>query len=218
MRKHFDEEMRQARNEFISMAALVDKALVQSLTALENNDVTLAQEAISLEAEVIEYERLLERRCMLILLYQQPVASDLRTVSAILKMITELHRMQNQTSELSQLVIDNSQKINYGTIEPLVEMAHVVRRMSYDAVHSFSVMDQNLAKEVISRDDQVDELFLAVKSLIVKGIKKDEFKTGAGVDGLMISKYLEKIGDYAVSIAAWTNYMISGESVDDVIQ
>lgn len=216
MRKHFDEELLQVKKEFIAMGSVVDRALLQAITALEKNDSQLAAEAIALEPEVLDYERLIERRCLLILLYQQPVASDLRMVSAVMKMIAELRHLTNQAAEIAQTIIA-SKKSSFGNLYELVEMGKKVHRMTYDAIHAFSVENETLAREVISQDDEVDNLFLEAKKMVVKGIKKDIFKPGVGIDALMISKHLEKVGDYAVAIAAWTVFMITNTAVDDVL-
>lgn len=217
LRKQLDQELIQAKSEFMAMASVVDNALLQCVTALQESNVDMAQEAINLESEIMEYERLIERRCMLLLLYQQPVASDLRNVSAMLKMITEMRHLGNQAAEIATLVIANIGKIDYNEVNPLLEMAQTVRRMAYDAIHAYAVMDQELAKEAIDTDEKVDALFLEVKKTIVKGIKKDSFKPGAGVDSLMISKHLEKIGDYSVSIGAWTMFAITGQPAENFI-
>lgn len=217
MRKHFDEELLQVKSEFITMASVVDKSLLQAITALEKNDPVLARDVIELEPKILDFERLIERRCMLILLYQQPVASDLRMVSAIMKMISELRHLSNQATEISELIITNHTKIHFGEVEELVEMGQKVRRMTYDAIHAFSVSDERLARQVVSQDDEVDNLFTNAKKMIVKGIKTDACKPGTGVDALMISKHMEKIGDYSVAMAAWTIYMITNESVETIL-
>lgn len=215
MRTRFDEELKQVRAEFIDMAALADKALALCIGAMEDKAYEELIKVKHIDNEVAQYERIIERRCLLLLLYQQPVATDLRMVSSLMKMIRDIRHLSDQADAVAHLISANKEKINYGEISQLVEMGKMVQAMAYDAVHAFSLRDEKLARRVIARDDMVDEAFLKVKKLFIKGLKNDSFKAGAAVDGLMISKYFEKIGDYAVEVAAWTIFMITAVPVEE---
>lgn len=214
MRERFDQDLRQIKEELMAMAAVVDEALQLAIDAMTEGNAASAAAAADKENEIFEYERIIERRCMLLILYQQPVATDLRNLTATLRMNKDLMRIGSQTVELSRLVQSNVKKVNFKGIDKIIEMAQSVRQMTYDAVHAYSILGAELARDVIVRDDLIDQLFLEFKRGIVKGLKKDVYKAGVAIDSLLIGKYLEKIADHAASFAAYDLYVITGEPVE----
>lgn len=215
MRKRFDQDIRDIKDELMAMAAVVDEALQLAIDAMIEGKAEAAATAANKENEIFEYERIIERRCMLLILYQQPVATDLRNLTAMLRMNKDLMRIGSQTVELSRLVQSNVKKVSFKGIDKLLEMAQAVRQMTYDAAHSYAILGEELARDVIQRDDTIDELFLEFKKGIVKGLKKDVYKAGVAIDTLLIGKYLEKIADHAASFAAYDLYVITGEPVEN---
>lgn len=216
MRKRFDEEMQQLRNDFISMASLVDKSVAAMTEALPARRTDLVEELKSAETDAYHYERLLERRCTWLLVYQQPVATDLRLIKAYLKMIVDARRIATQAADMSELLASSAEKFDYTRMETLLKMADAVHSMTYDAIHAFTTKSESLARDIVRRDDYIDTLFLEVRQDIVKGLKKDMYKPSPAIDALMIAKYLEKIADHAVSIAKWTIFAVSGKEVNSI--
>ena len=147
--------------------------------------------------------------CLKLLLQQQPVASDLRLISAALKMITDMERVGDQASdiaEISKIIIEEGRGIN----EDMKKMAHEAVKMVTDSVDSFVKRDLDLARKVIAYDDVVDDWFSKMKKEVIDLITKDSYSGEYSIDLLMIAKYLERIGDHATNIAEWVEYSITG--------
>ena len=213
MRERFHEQMEQLNVELIKMGALCEEAISAATKAYLDGDRELGERAAALEQEIDHKERDIEGQCLQLLLRQQPVASDLRTVSAAMRMISDMERIGDQASDIAEIARDMEQTPIRKQV-PLGDMAREAVGMVTDSVDSFVRGDLNLAHCVIARDDQVDQLFLSVRreltDLIAQG--KDG---GMCLDLLMIAKYFERIGDHACNIAQWVEYAITGEYEDD---
>ena len=214
MRERFHEQMEQLNVELIKMGALCEEAISAATKAYLDGDRELGERAAALEQEIDHKERDIEGQCMKLLLRQQPVASDLRTVSAAMRMISDMERIGDQASDIAEIARDMERSTAIQERVPLGDMAREAIGMVTDSVDSFVRGDLNLAHGVIARDDRVDELFLSVRreltDLIAQG--KDG---GMCLDLLMIAKYFERIGDHACNIAQWVEYAITGEYEDD---
>ena len=191
------------------MGALCEDAVSSAIEALEKNDIVSADSALDTDAEIDQKERDIERMCMKLLLQQQPVATDLRIVSAALKMITDMERVGDQASdiaEISRYIIESGMSIN----DDIRKMAKETIKMVTDSVDSFVKKDLELARKVIAYDDVVDEWFAKLKSDVIEMIAKDSTNGEYYIDIIMIAKYLERIGDHATNIAEWVEYSITG--------
>ena len=213
MRDKFNEQLEQLNVELIKMGALCEEAISAAAKALLEGDAALRETAAAAEREIDQKERDIESLCMKLLLQQQPVARDLRTISAALKMISDMERIGDQASDIAEITrdIEDSPVVSH---VPIAEMARSTIGMVTDSIDSFVRKNLGLAQEVIRKDDEIDELFLNVKNELIRLI-------GQGDDGevcidlLMIAKYLEHIGDHAVNIAQWVEYSLTGQHSED---
>ena len=213
MRNRFNEQLEQLNVELIKLGALCEQAISVATKAFLEHDQELGRQAGSLEQEIDNKERNIEVQCMQLLLRQQPVARDLRTVSAALRMISDMERIGDQAADIAEIARDMEHSDLQNRV-PMEKMALAAIGMVTDSVDSFVRGDLELAHSVIARDDQVDDLFLQVRRKLTELI-------GAGESGeicldlLMIAKYFERIGDHACNIAQWVEYAITGQYEDD---
>lgn len=194
------------------MGSLCEEAISIAAKALEGNEKVDAGRVFSLENDIDQMEHDIESRCMRMLLQQQPVATDLRVISAALKMISDMERIGDQAADIAEItrdIADNSIK----DLVPIGDMARATIKMVTDSVDSFVRKDLGLAEAVISSDDVVDDLFLQVREELIRRIGMGD-SGEVCIDLLMIAKYLERIGDHAVNIAEWVEYSLTGHHAD----
>ena len=217
MRNRFDRQLEQLNNELIEMGNLVEHAIQSAVTALVKQDVDQAKAAIEFDQEVDRQERDIEALCMKLLLQQQPVARDLRLISAALKMITDMERIGDQAADISEITIFLSKEQYVSDLSLMNQMAMETILMVTHSVEAFVQKDLNLAKSVIDHDDVVDKLFDDIKQQLIELIQKNVANSEQAADLLMVAKYLERIGDHATNIAEWVIYSITGvhESLND---
>lgn len=209
MRKHFDDQIAQLGEQMMAMGALVENTIERAIRALQTDDMAEAAAIRDGDHVVDEKEREVEAMCIHMLLQQQPVARDLRTISSALKMISDLERIGDQASDIAGITgyIEDEQ-LKSGT--HIYEMARAASRMVTDSVDSFVRKDLGKARAVQKEDDIVDGLFDTVKNELVGQITEHPDLSGECLDLLMIAKYLERIGDHAVNVAEWVEYSITG--------
>ncbi len=217
MRNRFDRQLEQLNNELIEMGNLVEHAIQSAVTALVKQDVDQARAAIEFDQEVDRQERDIEALCMKLLLQQQPVARDLRLISAALKMITDMERIGDQAADISEITIFLAKEKYVQDLNLMSQMAMETILMVTHSVEAFVQKDLNLAKSVIDHDDVVDKLFDDIKQQLIELIQKNVANSEQAADLLMVAKYLERIGDHATNIAEWVIYSITGvhESLSD---
>ena len=209
MRNRFDEQLFELNREIIEMGALCEEAISNAVKALVTGDVILAGSIKEKDNAIDQKERDIENRCMKLLLHQQPVARDLRTISAAMKLITDMERIGDQADDIAEIVVflDGHIVDNMVLIE---EMAQETIKMVTNSVDAFVKKDIALAQQVIEQDDIVDDYFLRVKRGIISLITDQAVNGEVALDLLMISKYFERIGDHATNIAEWVIYSITG--------
>lgn len=210
MRNRFDRQLLELNNELIQMGSLIERAIEMGISALVHQDVEKAKKAIEFDSEIDEQEKVIESLCMKLLLQQQPVAKDLRLISAALKMITDMERIGDQAEDIAEIVTFLPRG-SHGECARLGEMAAAARRMVTDSVDAYVRRDPDLARQVIRGDDVVDEAFLGVKERLIAMITADPGEGEYALDLLMIAKYLERIGDHATNLAEWVIYAVTGE-------
>ncbi len=211
MRNRFDRELVQLNDELIEMGSLIEKAIEMAVSALVKQDVELAKQTIEMDTEIDNQERTIESLCLKLLLQQQPVARDLRVISAALKMITDMERIGDHASDISEITIQLADQKYIKELERTQEMAKEATVMLVKSIEAFVNKDIVLAGEVIGRDDRVDELFTEVKDELIDLIHEDTNNGAQAADFLMIAKYLERIGDHATNIAEWVIFSITGQ-------
>lgn len=210
MRTRFDEQLRQLNIELIRMGSLCEEAISISAKVLEGDSKAPVERVFSLEHEIDQLEHDIETRCMRLLLQQQPVAKDLRVISAALKMISDMERIGDQAADIAELTGYVADTIQQQNRLHITKMARAAVGMVTESIEAFVQGDLQLVQKVIRDDDAVDELFLRVRQELVQALKDESGKPNAILDLLMIAKYFERIGDHAVNVAEWVEYSITG--------
>lgn len=213
MRKRYDEQLERLHDEIIRMGEMIERAILDAVSALETHDVCRAKEIIASDEEIDQQEKLVEGLCMKLLLSQQPVAGDLRRVSSALKVITDMERIGDHATDISELTLMLSGEPGMGALD-LRQMAAKTCEMLLGSLEAFVHQDVQKAHEVIAKDDEVDALFLRVKGDIIDALRSTPGGGEEAVDLLMAAKYFERIGDHATNIAEWAIYAVSGEHED----
>lgn len=209
MRNTFDEQLALLSKELTSMGALCEEAIAASAKALLTQNMDLAKTAIRIEEEIDQKERDIESLCLKLLLQQQPVARDLRQISAALKMITDLERIGDQAADIAEIVtMDGVQPMEVD--EHFGDMARATIKMVTESVNAYVAGDTSLAYGVIEYDDVVDNLFNQIKAALIAYIAKHPENGECAMDLLMIAKYFERIGDHAVNVAEWVVFSLTG--------
>ncbi len=210
MRNRFDAQLLQLNRMLIHMGDLCGIAIENATKALQDGNIQMAYDVMTADAEIDQAERDIERLCLTLLLQQQPVARDLRQISSALKMITDMERIGDQASDIAEIVV--SAQLSEATDFPkIVEMSVEVTHMVEDSIKAFVDKNLELAGNVEARDDVVDMMFDSVKNQLIDYIGENQGHAAhKAIDLVMISKYLERIGDHATNIAEWVTFSITG--------
>lgn len=215
MRNRFDRQLVQLNNELIEMGGMIEKAISDTVKALVNQDIELASNVIEYDEEIDHQEREIEQLCLKLLLQQQPVAKDLRLISAALKMITDMERIGDHATDISEITIELSKESYIKKLDHIQQMAKETMVMLVQSVEAFVNKDMNKARAVIVHDDVVDDLFNKVKAELIAMIHEDVNAGEQASDLLMAAKYFERIGDHATNISEWVIFSITGQHPDD---
>jgi len=214
VRKRYDEQLDLLVNMLVEMGALIETAITRATQALKSQDIEQAKKAIEYDKEVDQKEKDIEQLCLKLLLQQQPVARDLRFISAALKMITDMERIGDQAADIAEIAIMIAGTSYIKELEHIPQMAEATVKMVSDSIDAFVSKDLELATSVIKYDDVVDELFDTIKNELVELIRNDKGNGEQAMDLLMIAKYFERIGDHAENIAEWVVFSITGKHKD----
>ena len=210
MRNRFDAQLEQLHQKLIEMGNLCEQVISMTYKVLMDEDYEAAKELIEKDSLIDLKERDIESLCLKLLLQQQPVASDLRKVSAALKMITDMERIGDQTADIADIVIA-TKSTEEKNLKDINRMAEATVKMVRDSVSAYVQKDLELARKVMDADDEVDDLFDLVKGDLIKFISDHKGSAGdEAIDLIMIAKYLERIGDHATNIAEWVEFSITG--------
>ncbi len=210
MRNRFDRQLEQLNDELIQMGNLIEEAIEMAVSALVKQDVEKAKKAIAFDEEINHQESEIENLCMKLLLQQQPVARDLRLISAALKMITDMERIGDHAADISEITILLAGTPYINNLELIQKMAKETTIMVVKSVEAFVEKDLELAQAVIDMDDTVDELFAIIRKTLIQEINKNPECGEQAADLLMVGKYFERIGDHATNIAEWVIFSITG--------
>lgn len=214
MRERFEQQMEILHTELIELGALCEQAIGRTYEVLLEGNQRAAEEIIKKDQVVDAKEREIEDLCFRIILQQQPVARDLRQVSAALKMITDMERIGDHAADISEMTIlmsDATYERSAINIDLVESMAKETTDMVIKCVDAFVNKDLELARTVIAQDDVVDDLFADFKQQLIKKINENVKNGEQATDMLMVAKYFERIGDHATNIAEWVIYSITGE-------
>ncbi|MGN0345389.1 MAG: phosphate signaling complex protein PhoU [Lachnospiraceae bacterium] len=212
-RTNFKKQLEQLNDQMITMGSMIEKAIETAIAALVSQDTERAEEAIAYDMEIDAQERNIEQLCYKLLLMQQPMASDLRVVSATMKMITDMERIGDHAADISELTLLMAGKPYIREITDIEQMAKETTVMVTKSVDAYVNRDLKLAQEVIGMDDVVDDLFNKVKTEIIGEIRSGSDDGEQTTDLLMAAKYFERIGDHATNIAEWVIFSLTGEHV-----
>ena len=209
MRSRFDHQLALVNRALIEMGALCEEVIALAAKALLTGDVSLAEKVAPLDREIDQKERSIESQCLKLLLQQQPVARDLRQISAALKMITDMERIGDQAEDIAEIVC-TVPRHGPETMDIVRKMATSAIPMVTESIEAFVKSDIMLARKVVSDDDIVDGCFDQVKKALIARIAADPGDGEYAVDLLMIAKYFERIGDHATNIAEWVIFSVTG--------
>ncbi|MBQ1393068.1 MAG: phosphate signaling complex protein PhoU [Lachnospiraceae bacterium] len=220
MRNRFDRQLQELNNEMIEMGAMIESAIEKAVSALVNQDVEKAKEAVKGDDIINHQEKNIENLCLKLLLQQQPVARDLRQISAALKMITDMERIGDHAADISEITILLAGQPYLKKLEHIQEMAKETMQMIVNAVDAFVEKDKEKAIAVMKRDDVVDDLFDKVKKELIRLIHENPDNGEQAADLLMIAKYFERIGDHATNISEWVVFSITGihKELNEVVE
>lgn len=211
MRSRFDEQLALLNKEMIEMGALCEEVIALASKALTEADPELAQRVAPLDAEIDQKERNIESLCLRLLLQQQPVARDLRTISAAMKMVTDLQRIGDQCANIAEISLLLKEQKQTRTLADIRTMSQKAGVMVKRSIFAYVNRDTEAAQAVIALDDEVDALFRTIKGELVELIAGNRDEADQAIDLIIIAKYLERIADHAVNIAQWAIFCVTGE-------
>ena len=215
MRSKFDEQLKQLHIDLLDMAYLIQDAIQNAMIYFFEADINGAKKIIKNDENVNHYQKKIENICFNLLIQQQPVAKDLRTITAALKMVTNMERIGDHASDISELVIDMKDCPILFNVDRFKEMYSNVVSMLIQSINAYVNKDIQMAKECIKEDDEIDLLFDKNKEDLIQLIHENPEKGRAAVDLLMVNKYLERIGDHVTNIAEWVIYSLDNNPVNE---
>lgn len=213
----FDHELEQLQQRVTEMGTRVDGAYEKLFQALDVRDQETVENILKSDRIVHDMERDIESKCLNLITRQQPVARDLRTISASLKVVTDIERIGDHVADMAELLLRLKLPVLEEFSPVLPKMIEETRRMVHDAVDVFVNRQTGEAKRVIAEDDRIDDYFNQVKEDLIRLLKEEKKLPDDCVDVLMITKYLEKIGDHAVNIGEWAIFRETGSMEDTLL-
>ena len=215
MRNRFDRQLHLLDEQLTHMGELCETAIAKATQALKDGSIEQAKVIIAEDEEIDQIEKDIERLCLKLLLQQQPVAKDLRRISAALKMITDMERIGDQTSDIAEIIISAKYENVAQDIDLIGAMATGVSTMVRDSVVAYVEKNLELARKVMASDDKIDAYFDEIRDKMIAYIKAEHGEQGNRIfDLIMVTKYLERIGDHATNIAEWVEFSITGVHKD----
>ena len=213
MRNHFDSQLAQLNQELIRMGEECEEIIEIVARALTGWEDDLVNRVTTLGTEIDESERTIETLCLKLLLQQQPVARDLRQISAAMKMITDMERIGDQAEDIAEIITHLNCRVERESVQ-IREMAEATMQMVREAVDSYVRQDLDLAHQVMGHDDIVDDYFIKVRTSLIDIIAANPADGEYALDLLMIAKYCERIGDHCTNIAEWVKFSVTGVHKD----
>ena len=216
-RTQYEADLAALKESLARMSRLSADAVEDALEALCTADAEEAKGIIKGDTEVNRMERDIEHRCMTLLLRQQPVAGDLRRISTAMKVVTDIERIGDHAADIAEIIphLVTVRKEGDPAVSQAIAMGKKAHQMILDALDALTAEDENAARRVIAADDEVDYDFNAIKHQLAQEIAEDPGKVDAALDLLMVIKYLERIGDHAVNVAEWVQFVRTGRYKDE---
>lgn len=211
MRKKFDQELEAVKDNLAKMGLLCQQGIEMAIEYIEKPDQKLETSIAETEQEIDDMERQIENQCLKLFMREQPVAGDLRAVSAAMRMISDLERIGDHAEDIAEVAkYLNEDGSPAGSMNELREMSRAASAMVRNAVEAYAKKNLDLANQVAASDDVVDSYFEKIKRDIATQISENVESAQHGLDSLMVAKYLERIGDHSVNLAEWVRFMITG--------
>ena len=211
-RTQYEADLAALKGSLAKMSQLSADAVEDALEALCTADAEEAKGIVKGDTEVNRMERDIEHRCMTLLLRQQPVAGDLRRISTAMKVVTDIERMGDHAADIAEIIphLVTVRRDGDPAVSQAIRMGQKAHKMILDALAALAGEDEPAAQKVIAADDEVDYDFNAIKHTLAEEIAADPAKVDAALDLLMVIKYLERIGDHAVNVAEWVEFVRTG--------
>ena len=210
MRSKFDEQLDRLNKEMMKMGSAIEDSIRKAVDALVKQDAELAKKVMIQDEEIDREQKTIESICFNLLIQQQPVAKDLRLISAALKMITDMERIGDQAADISELALCLVNEKELPMMDRMKQMSQECMLMVMKALEAFVAKDIEMAKKVIARDDVIDAMFDDTKKEVIELIQNHGAGAEVATDLLMVAKYFERIGDHATNIAEWVIFSING--------
>lgn len=216
MRNKFNEQLLELNKEMIEMGNKIIDSIKMAIAALESSDTEKAKRIMEGDAEIDRLQKKIENICFNLLIQQQPVATDLRNVTAAMKMVTDMERIGDHAADISEITILMGQESRVDQFEHIAKMANETMVMLNHSIEAYVEKDAEKARRVIEHDDIVDALFDAAKKDVIQLILDDSGEGEEATDLLMIAKYFERIGDHATNIAEWVIFSLTTSADSDI--
>lgn len=208
----FEQELELLKNKVTEMGEHAEISYDRMVYGIRENKEDVLKTLLDTDHTMVDMQRSIEAMCLTLLTRQQPVAKDMRTVSAALKVVSDIERIGDHVGDIVELYLRMGNLNGEGEYEHLLlDMMEEAKEMIHSSVEAFVEGDDNVAKQVIAHDDVVDDLFNRMKDKMMNAIRNQDLDADRVVDYLMIAKYLEKVGDHAVNIAQWSMFQITGD-------
>lgn len=208
----FEQELELLKNKVTEMGEHAEISYDRMVYGIRENKEDVLKALLDTDHKMVDMQRSIEAMCLTLLTRQQPVARDMRTVSAALKVVSDIERIGDHVGDIAELYLRMGNVNGEGEYEHLLlDMMEEAKEMIHSSVEAFVDGDENVAKQVIAHDDVVDDLFNKMKDKMMTAIRNQDLDADRVVDYLMVAKYLEKVGDHAVNIAQWAMFRITGD-------
>lgn len=217
MREYYDLQLNDLNNQIVEMGGLVEKSVAYSAMTLVESDIEKIKKVSEYERAINRKEKEIESLCVNLIMHNQPVAKDLRFISAVLKLVTDLERIGDHAEDIAEIARFISSQEPQLDKSVFSEIAKTAVDMVNIGVDAFVKRDLRLAQKVAEMDNTVDRLFVEIREKLVSGLKSGEYESAPALDLFLATKYFERIGDHAVNIAEWVIYSLTGklENLDD---
>ena len=195
------------------MGSMIEDSIQKAINALIDQNVELAKKIMDNDTQIDHEQKKIENLCFNLLMQQQPVAKDLRVISAAMKMVTDMERIGDHAADISEMTILMSKTKYIPNLEHINRMASETVQMLIRSIEAYVEKDMKKAVDVIASDDVVDDLFDKNKAELIEQIQRDPQSAESAADMLMVAKYFERIGDHATNIAEWVIFALDDKKM-----
>lgn len=213
MRSKFDEQLHLLNQEMMQMGSMIEDSIQKAINALIDQNVELAKKIMDNDTQIDHEQKKIENLCFNLLMQQQPIAKDLRVISAAMKMVTDMERIGDHAADISEMTILMSKTKYIPNLEHINRMASETVQMLIRSIEAYVEKDMKKAVDVIASDDVVDDLFDKNKAELIEQIQREPQSAESAADMLMVAKYFERIGDHATNIAEWVIFALDDKKM-----